>query len=277
MKTIKTNVLLIHDLSLNYALMKKYTILILSILISGFNFDVWAQSTETVFHYSVMDAMRHGVYMGDLAVGKLRKKGDFGLGTFNHLDGEMVALDGIYYRVIPTGQVVQAEDDRKVPFAAVAQFTPDMVFEIDGDLTLARMQEEIVKLLPSFNKPFGIQIHGLMAEIQLGGALKLAENDTTGLAKLMETRPVYHVSGISGTLVGFYNPTFMDNIDLTPFHLHFISDDRSVGGHVISGRSGTTKIKVSVDTKVGYELLFPESSPRFQKEWNTGRASQSAY
>lgn len=257
--------------------MKKYSITILSILISVFSCEVSAQSAETIFHYSVMDAMRNGVYVGDLSIDTLREKGDFGLGTFNHLDGEMVALDGIYYRVSPSGKVVQAEQDRKVPFAAVAHFTPDIEFEIDGDFTITRMQEEIVKRLPSFNKPFGIQIHGLMAEIQLGGALKLSENDTTGLAKLMATRPVYHVAGISGTLVGFYNPTFMINIDLSPFHLHFISDDRSVGGHVISGKSGTAKIKVRVDTKVGYELLFPESSPRFQQDWNASPVSQSSY
>lgn len=277
MKTINTNGALISGLSFNYVIMKKYTITILSILISVLTSQVRAQSTETIFHYSVMDAMRNGVYVGDLSVGKLREKGDFGLGTFNHLDGEMVALDGIYYRVSPNGKVVQAEGDRKVPFAAVTYFTPDIIFEIQGGITLRQLQEEIIKRLPSFNKSFGIQIHGLMERIQLGGALKLAENDTTGLAKLMETRPVYDAAGVSGTLVGFYNPRFMKNIDLTPFHLHFISDDRSVGGHVISGMSGTTKIKVSVDTKVGYELLFPESSSRFQQEWNAGSGSQSSY
>lgn len=80
------------------------------------------QKEKPIFHYSVMDAMRNGVYIGELSIKSLADKGSFGLGTYNHLDGEMIVLDGIFYRIASDGRVTKAESEREVPFVSCCFF-----------------------------------------------------------------------------------------------------------------------------------------------------------
>src|SRR5436190_10893345 len=83
-----------------------------------------ASRPDALFQYSTINALLTGVYDGDMTFGELRRYGDFGLGTFNALDGEMIALDGRYYQVTADGAVQPVRDDMRTPFAVVAHFHP---------------------------------------------------------------------------------------------------------------------------------------------------------
>jgi hypothetical protein len=48
-----------------------------------------------------------------------------GLGTFIDLDGEMVVLEGVCYRVTSDGLVTTVEGDRLIPYAVVTRFTAE--------------------------------------------------------------------------------------------------------------------------------------------------------
>ena len=54
---------------------------------------------HTLYQVSTAGALVEGVYQGAVSVGVVREHGDFGLGTFEDLDGEMVVLDGHVFRV----------------------------------------------------------------------------------------------------------------------------------------------------------------------------------
>lgn len=238
-----------------------------------------AQTVEDqpIFHYSVMDAMRNGVYTGALSIEALAIQGNFGLGTYNQLDGEMVALDGVFYRVAPDGTVVKAENQRKVPFASVAFFKADQVFELSNMKNIEMLQQEIMRRLPSKNKPYAIRIESAFKELNVGGANKLAENDTTGLAELMKSRPLYKKKNVTGTIVGFYHPSYASGIDLSPFHFHFISRDKSYGGHLVSGELSSAKMKVSIDEKPGYQLILPPDNEVFNRPWPVSDKAKGTY
>lgn len=232
---------------------------------------------KPIFHYSVMDAMRNGVYIGDLSIKSLETKGSLGLGTYNHLDGEMIALDGIFYRIASDGRVTKAESEREVPFAAVAFFRTDIEFEVSGNKNIEMLQKEIISKLPSSNKPYALLIECTFKSIVVGGAKKLDDKNTTGLAELMKTRPLYKSENISGTMVGFYNPPSFAAIDLSPFHFHFISDDKTFGGHLVSGNLSSAKIIISIDEKPGYEVLLPKQNETFNKPWPQESSTKSSY
>jgi len=51
---------------------------------------------------SPINAILEGLYRDDITIDALKKKGDFGIGTFNNLDGEMVALNGSFFSSIST-------------------------------------------------------------------------------------------------------------------------------------------------------------------------------
>ncbi|MCD0476518.1 acetolactate decarboxylase [Flavobacterium sp. EDS] len=263
---------------INKTMTKKITIFSFFISITSFlTINAQVQDDKPIFHYSIMDAMRNGVYTGDLTIKTLASKGNFGLGTYNYLDGEMIALDGIFYRIAPNGQVTKAESERMVPFASVAFFKADISYEITGSKTIELLQQEIISKLPSANKPYAVRIECTFESITVGGAEKLDDKNTTGLAELMKTRPLYKRERISGTMIGFYNPPSFAAIDLSPFHFHFLSDDRTFGGHLVVGELSSVKIKISIDENSGYEIILPQKNKTFDKPWPQQSDIKSSY
>src|SRR3954462_4233195 len=80
---------------------------------------------HTLFQVSTSAALVEGVYQGAVRVSRLLHHGDFGLGTFVDLDGEMVVLDGVCYRVASDGVVTNVEGDRLIPYAVVTRFSAE--------------------------------------------------------------------------------------------------------------------------------------------------------
>ena len=80
---------------------------------------------HTLFQVSTSAALVEGLYQGAVQVSLLLRHGDFGLGTFVDLAGEMVVLDGVCYQVSPSGAVTKVEEERFIPYAVVTRFTPE--------------------------------------------------------------------------------------------------------------------------------------------------------
>src|SRR6201987_7436 len=80
---------------------------------------------HTVFQVSTSGALVDGVYDREVSVQAVLEHWDFGLGTFAHLDGEMVVLDGRAYQVQGSGRVTEASLDAGAPFAVVTWFKSD--------------------------------------------------------------------------------------------------------------------------------------------------------
>src|SRR6202021_4039002 len=76
---------------------------------------------HTLFQVSTSGALVQGIYKRAVSSTFLLNYGDFGLGTFDNLDGEMVVLDGAIYQVRSDGKVSNITDDVGTPFAVVTQ------------------------------------------------------------------------------------------------------------------------------------------------------------
>src|SRR6266404_1737725 len=92
------------------------------------------------YQISTSTALVQGVSDGAVSSRKLLANGDFGLGTFEHLDGEMVVLDGIIYQVHGDGTVEARRDDFQIPFAVVSRFQPDENVEVRDTSSLDDLQ-----------------------------------------------------------------------------------------------------------------------------------------
>jgi acetolactate decarboxylase len=57
------------------------------------------QQSNPVYLSAPVSALMKGLYEKDTTIANIKKHGDFGLGTFNDLNGEMVMLDGIVYQL----------------------------------------------------------------------------------------------------------------------------------------------------------------------------------
>ena len=68
---------------------------------------------HVLFQASTIAALLEGAYDGDLSFAELAEHGDLGLGTLNGLDGEMIALDGRFYRADVDGSVTEVDGRRR--------------------------------------------------------------------------------------------------------------------------------------------------------------------
>lgn len=224
----------------------KHTLLALCISMALAPISSRAVAAEPALYvYSTIDALLAGAYDGDLTVKELSSKGDFGLGTYNHLDGEMVVLAGVNYHVRADGSVSIADPSDKVPLAYVLPFKPTNNLDVGTELAgrpLAEMEAYIDARLPSKNLFYALQISGQFTGMTTR-AIAAQVRPYRPLAEVSKTQILFKRESINGTMVGIRSPAFSKGISVPGWHWHFISDDKSYGGHVLAAGLQNGQIK----------------------------------
>ncbi|WP_085103969.1 acetolactate decarboxylase [Desulfovibrio gilichinskyi] len=199
------------------------------ILIASFN---PAYADETIYQYSTIDSLLLGNYDGDLSVAELKSHGDFGIGTFNSLNGEMVFLDNEVYRVGSDGKAVAVNNSTYVPFVDALNFRTNSILTIDSVASLDELNQKVTKDLPSENLFFAIRIDGRFATMQTRSVPE-QKKPYLPLVEVVKHQSLFKFTEIEGTLIGIKSPVYMKGIGVPGFHWHFITKDRTAGGHVL--------------------------------------------
>jgi len=187
---------------------------------------------RTLFQVSLLQALCQGDYEGHLPISELKRHGDIGLGTFEGLDGELIMLDGIVYRASADGSVSIVEDD-STPFACVTFMDEDQSFEVTAS-SFQEFSERMGNVLSGLgmNSPYFVKIHSRFPSMLLRSVPR--QSGSTPLSQVVaEQQVTWSYEDIEGTVVGLFCPSFMSALNNHGWHLHFISDDRKVGGHVL--------------------------------------------
>lgn len=213
---------------------------------------------DTFYQYSIWFAFVNKVFDGNLTVKELKLHGDVGLGSFDFLDGELVMLDGIAYRIRENGEISVGKDDDQIVYADAAFFDKEDGFSIEESIKFVDLASKLDAKKKSPHYFYIYKIHGQFKHIKLGGVPKVERPFTDGLDVLIPNRPVFEAKNISGTLVGFYCPDYIGDINARGHHFHFISDDKKWGGHVMDFESSSA-LEVQTDTKTKYEFDLPVS------------------
>ncbi len=208
-----------------------------------------------VYQFSTISALLDGVYDGDVTVAEILRHGDFGLGTFNRLDGEMVVLDGVCYRLRADGTATRAAQEDLTPFAAVTRFHADLEIEIRTRMDRAGVIAAIDHKIASANLIYAIRVTGQFAELHTR-TVTAQQQPYPPLTEATEGQAETRIGAANGTLVGFRSPDFEQGISVAGYHLHFLNSDRTAGGHVLDfelehGRiavSGASQLHLSLPT-----------------------------
>jgi len=185
---------------------------------------------NSVYLSAPVNAMMKGFYRQNTPVRDLHRHGDFGLGTFNDLDGEMVMLDGRVYQLHADGNAYEVDGAVQTPFACVTFFSPDTVEEIEGDFDTAGFNSLLGRMIPSENMLYAVRIDGLFRRVEVWSVTR--QENYRPVEETGENFPGFLYENIEGTMAGFYTPKFIKSLNLPGFHLHFMTADRSRGGHV---------------------------------------------
>jgi acetolactate decarboxylase len=209
-----------------------------------------------LFQTSTLQALMAGVYDGDLTFHELSRHGDFGLGTFDALDGEMIALDGTFYQIKADGRVYPVTEAMKTPFAEVTFFKTGRTHMIEMPLNFQQLLDYIDRLLPSPNLPYAIRIDGRFTSVKTR-SIPRQQKPYPPLAAAAAKQAVFELTNVKGIIVAFRHPAYLAGVNMLGYHCHFITTDRRAGGHLLDCRvEGAT---VAVAALPNFCLRLPDS------------------
>jgi acetolactate decarboxylase len=212
-----------------------------------------------VFQTSLMSALLAGVYEGDLTVGELLTHGNVGLGTFDALDGEMIVLDGQCLRMRSDGSVTQVDNAEVTPFAVVVDFVTDHLIQVDEPTDMARLFELVGA--DSDNYLYAVRVIGHFDSVTTRTVAKQSK-PYLPLKEAVMGQAYMEFADLHGELIGFESPLYEKGIGIPGGHVHFVTDDRTRGGHVLDFvmTSGTIEVCVGTDLDLRLPLRREFSS-----------------
>jgi alpha-acetolactate decarboxylase len=210
-----------------------------------------------VFQVSTINALLEGVYDGDTTVEDLLRHGDFGVGTFDALDGEMVVLDGRCYRLRADGSVSAAAAEDRTPFAVVTFFDATAEAWVDGPLGADEVRLRAEAMMNTANVIHAVRLHGTFSAMRTRTILAQTR-PYPPLVEATADEPIVDRLDVTGTICGFRTPDYARGIAVTGYHLHFLDDDRRYGGHVLDFT--LARGRLAVDTSSDLHLSLPLSA-----------------
>lgn len=206
-----------------------------------------------VFQTSTVAALLEGALDGDVSFAELAGRGDLGLGTFDAADGEMIALDGEFWRCDADGNAHPVEPERKTPFAVLVEFRPRRRFELAGRLEHDQLIAELDRRLGAPERVHAVRIDGRFERVHARSVARQSK-PYPPLTEVVADQRVFDLAGVEGTMAGFRFPDFAAGLNVPGYHLHFITADRSRGGHVLSCSPAGISVAVDDETDVTVEL-----------------------
>jgi alpha-acetolactate decarboxylase len=188
---------------------------------------------DEIYQTSMMSALLDGIYEGTTTFAELAQHGDFGLGTFNELDGEMVAFDGNFYHLRADATVSRVDPKQKTPFAIVTHFRSEMTYKIEHPMSSVEIEALIDKLTPSQNLFYAIRIDGKFQQV-ITRTVPHQKPPYPPMVEAIKLQPTFTFDHVSGTIAGFRSPHYAQGLAVAGYHLHFVNDTLTGGGHILS-------------------------------------------
>jgi acetolactate decarboxylase len=206
--------------------MKKFLIAFAFLIVAG-----CLPHANRITQTSTIDALLSGAYDGQVQCSKLLEYGNFGIGTFDRLDGEMAVLDGKVYQIKSDGKVYRPSLNIKTPFASVCNFKPEIVNNVRG-LNFQTAQAMLEEKNPNPNLFLAVKITGTFKHIKVR-SVPAQNKPYPPLVEVAKNQPVFEMNDVSGTIIGFRCPPFVKGVNVPGSHFHFLSQDFTRGGHVL--------------------------------------------
>ena len=218
-------------------------------------------SEHELFQTSTVQALLAGSYDGDVTIAEILEHGDLGLGTLNGLDGELIVLDGEVWKAQLDCTLIRPSASAKTPYAVVVEFTPGEPVALTGPFGEDELELRLGDRLAGAERPTAIRIDGRFAELHVRSVPR-QRRPYRPLADVIAEQQISVLHEASGTMMGFCFPDALDGIEMVGAHLHFLSDDRARGGHVLSYTLLDAVALLDGATRLHVELPGGAAAPR---------------
>ena len=217
-----------------------------------------AADRETVWQIALLQSLAQGYFDGVVTIGEMKARGDTGIGTFDALNGEMIVLDGVVYRALEDSTIEIPPDTETVPYAAVTFLDEDETLFLSGLRDMDALQNVL-------NQAVSAGGRNLFCMTRITGSFPLVRvRSEAGQEKpygelnavLSAGQKEFVLENVRGTMVGLFCPDYMRGLNSPGWHFHFITEDRTRGGHVLQVRIGDAE--AILDMTPGFAMLLPE-------------------
>ena len=235
--------------------------MVIGISVSGYSHP--QENRDVLFQTSPINALLEGVYEGEITYEELKRHGNFGIGTFNSLDGEMIGLEGKFYQIKADGIAYSVDGSMRTPFAVVTFFEPDKVVLLDKALDYRQLEQYLDNLLPTKNIFYALKIEGVFKYIKTRSVPK-QNKPYPRLVEALRNQPTFEFHNVKGTLAGFRCPGYVEGINVPGYHLHFISGDKKAGGHLLECQ--LQNVRIEIDYTSEFYMVLPESGEFYKAD-----------
>jgi acetolactate decarboxylase len=208
---------------------------------------------ETLFQISSINSLFSGHYDGLAPLSWIKERGDLGIGTFDRLNGEMIVLDGHVYQALADGSVVEPPDSTLTPFANVTTFDADITKQVASVASFADLQKLLLELMPRKDAFYAIRIQGAFKNVKVR-TVGAQEKPYLPLETVLKNPVVFTGQDVQGTIVGFWSPDYVGEINLPGYNLHFISADHRLAGHLVEAE--ISDLQIALDETRNFEVTL---------------------
>lgn len=208
-----------------------------------------------LFQYSCLEAFDKLVYDGSMSITDLRRWGNFGLGCFNQLDGELIAFDDLFFHATADGRVRSAPEGALVSCVYMQNFSPRYRLT-EKLIRYESLLDKVQHVHAHIGQPFfSIRLDGLFSFIRVR-SIPAQAKPYPPIQEIVEKQMLFELHKTVATMVGFFFPSYIQGLTFHGFHLHFVTKDRQHGGHVLDFEA--VDAQVEIDPIESYNLLLPD-------------------
>lgn len=214
--------------------------------------------TNKIFQVSTLQALSLGYTRAVMPVKEFIRHGNMGLGTFEGVDGEMIVIDGRCYQADAHGNVCPADPETGVPFAVIADCGEEKKAPIGSCASIDELKDflnHVVDDAFELNSMHVVRIDGLFEKISARSESGSMTNHVELKDILVNRQMDFTFTNTEGSLIAVRFPDYMDGINAAGWHLHYISNDRTLGGHVFD--LSFEKADATIETISRIELMMP--------------------
>ncbi|NLW77505.1 MAG: acetolactate decarboxylase [Methanomicrobiales archaeon] len=206
---------------------------VVSLSIGGFSTYADEPDVQPVmYQVSAFAVLEDGNYSEIITVNDLNKYGNFGVGGFEDMDGELSQIDGITYKIRSDGEVLIPSGDTGVCFANTIVFDPEISYQLNTSMDKDTLLKNIEDSFPDKDSIYAFRVDGVYENMTVR-SVPMQDEPYPPLTSVINNQSVFILQNISGSITGFWFPEWMQGVNYAGFHPHFITDSRDAGGHIL--------------------------------------------
>ena len=160
---------------------------------------------------------------------------------------DRVKVDGVAHTVT---------DTMMIPFASVTFFDEDRELPVSEGMNYTQLQAYLSDSIEERNIFYAVRIDGTFDYVKTR-SVPGQEKPYPPLVEVTAKQAIFEFNDVRGTIGGFYSPDYVSGLNVPGYHLHFITEDRKAGGHVLELEIEDAKLFVDYTSDI--RIILPNT------------------